>query len=225
MPWHGTAPEGNKSVRFNKNVLQDNTTYIETVMGNSIVGTNLAATEDHFWNVDSALDGHHRFMKSPKFTVGASPADPVIGGSIDQVIYAKQKTPTESSFQQDVQPFARNATAIMQLLGIRACVVFTGRDSNGSATIVYSHNVDTVTRTAAGKYTVAYLTALPSENYLVLGGGIRNSATATAELIFSLNGGVTVGAAKNVSGLFSNYKSDGGTFHDPLQGWMVAFGG
>lgn len=89
MPWNSTWPVGSISVKANRTVGQQNTTYIETTMGNSIVGTNTNTTRDHFWNVGSNEDGRHRFINSPAFTVGGNPADPIVGTGMDAVLYLK----------------------------------------------------------------------------------------------------------------------------------------
>jgi len=89
MPWNSTWPVGNVSVKVNRTSGQQNTTYIETTMGNSVVGTNTTSTRDHFWNVGSNEDGRHRFIQSPGFTVGGNPADPVIGTGMSGVIYLR----------------------------------------------------------------------------------------------------------------------------------------
>lgn len=107
MPWNSTFPVGTVSVKANKTVGQQNTSYIETTMGNSIVGTNTVTTRDHFWNVGSNEDGRHRFMQSPAFTVGGNPADPLIGTGMDGVRYLK----TTSG---QVLGFYRNASGIFQ---------------------------------------------------------------------------------------------------------------
>lgn len=107
MPWNSTAPLGSVSVKANRAIQQQNTTYIEVTMGNSIVGTNTNATRDHFWNVGSNEDGRHRFIQSPAFTVGAVPTDPVIGTGMDAVIY-------EKTILGRVQGFHRNAQGIYQ---------------------------------------------------------------------------------------------------------------
>lgn len=89
MPWNSVSPNGALSVKNNRTPMNQNTTYIETTMGNSVVGTNTVATRDHFWNVGSNEDGRHRFIQSPKFTVGGVATDPVIGTGMDGVIYLK----------------------------------------------------------------------------------------------------------------------------------------
>lgn len=89
MPWNSTWPVGNISVKANRVIGQQNTTYIETTMGNSVVGTNTNTTRDHFWNVGTDEDGRHRFVQSPAFTVGGVPTDPVVGSGMNGVLYLK----------------------------------------------------------------------------------------------------------------------------------------
>lgn len=109
MPWNTTAPLGSVSVKANRILLQQNTTYIETTMGNSVLGTNTVTTRDHFWNVGANEDGRHRFIQSPAFTVGAVPTDPVIGTGMDGVRYLK-------TVSGRVQGFYRNAQGIYQYI-------------------------------------------------------------------------------------------------------------
>lgn len=90
MPWNSIWPTGTVSVKANRTTGNQNTSYIETTMGNSVVGTNTAATRDHFWNVGANEDGRHRFMNLPKFTVGGLAADPVIGTGMDGVLYIRE---------------------------------------------------------------------------------------------------------------------------------------
>ncbi len=107
MPWNSTAPLGSVSVKANRTIIQQNTSYIETTMGNSIVGTNTTSTRDHFWDVGTNEDGRHRFLNFPAFTVGAVAADPVIGTGMDVVRYVK-------TTNGRVQGFFRNAQGIYQ---------------------------------------------------------------------------------------------------------------
>lgn len=90
MPWNSTLPIGTLSVKANRPKIQENITYIETNMGNSPVGTNTNTTRDHFWNVGGNEDGRHRFMQSPKFTVGGVAADPLVGAGMDGVLYLRE---------------------------------------------------------------------------------------------------------------------------------------
>lgn len=108
MPWNSTWPVGGVSVKANRTSGQENTTYIETTMGNSVVGTNTNTTRDHFWDVGSNEDGRHRFINSPAFTVGATAANPVIGTGMDAVFYLK-------TINTRAEWFHRNASNIFQV--------------------------------------------------------------------------------------------------------------
>lgn len=112
MTWSSTAPDGTKSVKENQSILGNNTTYIETTMGNDALGTNNAGTRDHFWNVSGDNDGHHRFVKSPAFTVGGVATDPLVGTGMDGVLYLKSDGLTPSR----VQGFYRNASNVYQYI-------------------------------------------------------------------------------------------------------------
>lgn len=224
MPWNTVFPLGSVSVKANRTIGQQNTTYIEVTMGNSIVGTNTTSTRDHFWNVGANEDGRHRFVQSPAFTVGLLPADPVLGTGMDSVLYSKLKLAAESVAQQDVQPFFRNASAIMQILGIRACAVFDVSGA-GVITMQYSHN-GTVTRNAEGNFQMTFTTALPSINYLMLGGGIRDSTSSSAVAEFAPKAATSVTNSKSTSRCLFNFVSgSAGNLIDPIQGWVVCFGG
>ncbi len=94
MPWNSVSPAGLLSVKANKIPMQQNNAYIQTTMGNSVVGTNTAATRDHFWNVGANEDGRHRFVQSPRFTSTAgllAPDDvnPLLGTGMDGVTYLR----------------------------------------------------------------------------------------------------------------------------------------
>lgn len=225
MTWSAASPNGALSVKDNRTQMNTNLVYIEDAMGVDVVGTNAATTRDHFWAVDTNLDGHHRFIKSPAFVDGlGAPADPVVGTSMDGVEYFRKKTAAESPSNEDCNPFFRNATSIMQLLGIRAMVVW-----NGSGTIVYSHNVaSVVVDGSAGYFIGTFTSALPTANYLVLGGAIRNASgsdRSTKELLFEIQGDNTLTGVKSTTRVKFMTRSDGGTAENPLQGWFICFGG
>ncbi len=109
MVWNSVWPNGTKSVKGNENPGLQNTQYIETTLGNAVVGTNNANTTDHFFDVSANLDGHHRFVKMPKFTVGGNAADPALSASMDGVIYLKTTSGT-------VQGFYKNAQGVYQFI-------------------------------------------------------------------------------------------------------------
>jgi hypothetical protein len=220
MTWNSTAPLGSVSVKANNAILQANTTYIETNMGKSIVGTNTVTTRDHFWAVDPNLDGRHRFIQSPAFTVGGLPTDPVLGAGMSSVLYSKLKVVAESAAQQDVQPFFRNASQIMQVLGIRACAVF---DVDG--VIAYAHNITSVVKTATGLYTVTFANAFPSNAYLVMGSAIRSDASADRDLSVNVQSAVALATSKATTFVKVMTKTFSGDLANPIQAWLVCFGG
>lgn len=111
MTWTSSAPIGTLSVKANRPILSGNMNYIENTMGNiSVANQTLSPTlRDHFWNVSSDNDGRHRFIQSPAFTVGGSPADPDIGTGMDSVTYTKTSNGT-------AQGFFRNSANIYQYI-------------------------------------------------------------------------------------------------------------
>lgn len=225
MPWNATWPVGTQSVKANRPTGQQNTTYIKDTLGASIIGTNTVTTRDHFWDVGADQDGRHRFMQSPPFTVGGLPVDPVLGTSMGQVMYAKTKTAAESPDQQDVQPFARNGTNIMQMLAMRACVVFNIAPGTFAITIKYNHNVASVTRTGIGLYTITYTNALPSSSYFVLGGAVPGSVSIEQSVL--VRGDATLTNVKSTALVKVNTpRTDAdGALLDPIQAWVICFGG
>jgi hypothetical protein len=60
-----------------------------------------------------------------------------------------------------------NPVGSAPIFGVRAWVNFEGRSTNGNCTIRSSGNVTSVARTAAGKYTVTFATAMPDVGYVV----------------------------------------------------------
>lgn len=112
MPWNTTFPDGTKSVKANELPGQQNTTYIETTMGNT--ANDLAystSQQDHFWNVGTDYSGHHRFIKSPAYTVGGIATDPgpALGTGIGGILYLK-------TINNQVQGFFRNSSTIYQYI-------------------------------------------------------------------------------------------------------------
>lgn len=142
MPWNSTSPIGSVSVKNNRTTMNQNTAYIETTMGNSIIGTNTDTTRDHFWNVGGNEDGRHRFINSPAFTVGGNPADPVLGAGMDGVCYLKSDGLTPSR----VGGYYRNAQNIYQYIPI----FLTG-------TTVLTSSFSTIVALPAGVYGEIYL--------------------------------------------------------------------
>jgi len=223
MGWHETAPVGTNTVKANESTLNDNTVYTETEMN-----------KDHFWNIGGDEDGHHKFAQMPKYTDGAiaTPTSPTLVGSADLAYFARLKTAAEAPGGADVQPYIRNASATMQLLGIRAMGVFTV--AGGLIVMQYSHNLDaanpvTFQGGATGKFIAKFATALPTNNYAVLGGGVFSGGT---EDFMHLNvQGSDSGPLTNSKKVdlvnFRTYVLTAGDQQNvnPLQCWFICFGG
>jgi hypothetical protein len=160
MPWNSTCPLGSVSVKANRPIGQQNTTYIETTMGNSIVGTNTNTTRDHFWNVGSNEDGRHRFIQSPAFTVGGNPADPVIGTGMDAVVYSKVTNGRAEWFN-------RNAAGIYQF-----CPSFL------SGTVVVGGSYGTVVAVPASVYGEIFMFTTAQGKYSTVTGFFRSNGAA-----------------------------------------------
>ena len=165
MVWMSTSPDGSKSVKQNESIVQANTTYIEETLGNS---TN--TDKDHYWNIGSDEDGHHRAaqFKNYEDSYTGAPTDPVLATAMVTALYARNST-----------GFMRDAGGIAQLLGIRAFAVFDNVAGNVAQTLTASFNVTSVTRQATGRFSVAYSNPLPSDNYLVIGSGMQATDNST----------------------------------------------
>lgn len=216
MPWNSSWPIGSQSVATNRPTGAQNTTYIEDTMN-----------VDHFWNIGSNEDGHHQFVQSPKFEAGGVPADPTLATGMDGVLYYKKKTSAESPDYQAVLPFFKDGDGtpnVMEMLGIRACAVWTW--TGAAITENYTHNAS-VTRTSQGLYKLTFDTALPSVNYLVFADGIKNKASTVEGLTIRVVDATAVSTVKKTTEVTVVIKSalDQNTVLDPLQAWVVCFGG
>jgi hypothetical protein len=223
MAWSPLCPDGSKSVKDNNPIILGNTVYTKTTL-------NI----DHFWNIGANEDGHHKQAQMPKtVTVVApiGPADVTLATGMDAALYAKQKTAAESVVQQDVNLYFRNANTpvtlvphIMQLLGIRACIVFYVNPLTFAVTSQYSHNA-TIVRNAVGDFTVTFTAALPSDNYLVLSGAMRRTGSAASSLLTGVQGGIVLAGIKE-TGFCKVHTTDVSQSNtDPYQAWFVFFGG
>ncbi len=213
MPWNSTAPLGSVSVKANKVIQQENTTYIETTMGNSIVGTNTNSTRDHFWDVGSDEDGRHRFINSPAFTVGGVAADPVIGTGMDTVLYPK-------TTNGRVEWFHRNVNGIYQFIPS----IKTGTTALTSA----FSNIDTV---PASVYGIIYIWRNGTQNMqsgTFISGGALVEAYSNRIKIQGLSSGddqwVQLGNGTDASGLNIRGKRDediSGTYNYKILYWAL----
>jgi len=220
MVWNSIAPDGTKSVKSNKTPLQENTTYVETSM-----------KVDHFWDESANNDGHHQFAQMPSYETAGIPDDPAFA-NVDMgiVYYGREKTAAEAVAQQDVQPYARVSTNVLQLLGIRSCGTINVDLVTFAPTIVYKHNILSVTRTAKGIYRITFEVAspMPSQNYIVFGGGAGNSSAINqaSSIYLSLQGNQpNLNTHKLTTFMDIVITNQAGTAVDPVQFWFTCFGG
>lgn len=214
MTWYKDVIDGSLSVKVNRPRLNANSTYIDTTM-----------KKDHQWDAGGTLDGRHIQAMMPKLESGGTPTDPVIAATgCDLAYYAKQKTSTESPSNQDVQPFGINAWGAMQLLGIRACGLFT----YSPISVQYSHNLALqsdptpgIVRENIGLFNVTFATALPSANYLVFVGAQRST---TGLMICSVRSAATENS-KTTTGMKLVFDNSSFNVEDPAVAWFVCFGG
>lgn len=86
MPWNSTFPLGSVSVRANRTIGQQNTTYLETILKN-----------DHYFNEDVSKDGYHKKASMPNY--GSTPGVPA---GTDGVYYVfTNGSEKESRFTND----------------------------------------------------------------------------------------------------------------------------
>ena len=163
--------------------MQDNTTYIETTMGNSVVGTNTNSTRDHFWDVGSNEDGRHRFFQSLGFTVGGVAADPVVGTGMDGVIYLREVLGR-------IQGFYRNNS---------------GGLNNGIYQFIPAYIIGTMIISGGGSGDWVTLSAVPSGSY----GEIYMFKDSDLSLVQFGNFSTSIGVGANVRAYSSRIKQNG----------------
>lgn len=205
--WNVVAPDGTKSVKANDAILQANTTYITAKM-------NI----EHQWAIGADEDGRHTTISMPN--QAAAPL--AVPASAKGILYALENV--------DSQLFYKNANGIMQLLGIKACALFNYVAGDDAVqTLVYSYNVASVVKGGStALYTITYTDALPTNNYMVWGGGIRNKNNATDAakgVQVSVQGSLAVNTVKSTALCKVVTNSQDGNVIDPLQTWVVCFGG
>lgn len=230
MTWNSTWPIGNISVKDNRPPGQQNTTYIETTMGNAVIGTNTADTRDHFWNVDATIDGYHRHVKLVGFTEGGITKDPVIdGSSANAVMYSRQLTTFENPVAQGYECFTRTANNIFNYLGFRALAVWnTAVDPIPQNNVKFSHNILTqpggIIKTGVGIYQINFANALPTSGYVVLGSGYASSGVGNVVCCVSSFGAVFPNPLKDTTVVGVEFTRNG-SYIDPVQAWVAIIGG
>lgn len=148
MPWNSTSPSASLSVKANRTTMQQNTTYIETTMGNDVVGTNAVTTRDHFWDVGLDEDGRHRFIQSPAFTVGGLADDPVIGTGMDAVEYVKVTNGRAERFHRNAEGIYQHVPSFLS-----GTVVVNGSYGNVVAVPASVYGEIVMWRTTLGRFT------------------------------------------------------------------------
>jgi hypothetical protein len=210
--WNATAPDGAQSVKDNEVILQNNTTYIEQ---------NLEL--DHFWAEDATNDGHHKFVKCPKFESAPGVPDNPSPSGIDSIYYAKQKTAAESASELVIPHFSDNAATpnISELMGIRSCGLVSIDATPGFAiTERYKHNLTSITRGGVGVYNVVF-PALPSQYYLAYVMALRRGVAGESARA-TING-----TTKTATGfqILVQRAEVVNTKTDPSELWFFVFGG
>lgn len=209
MVWNTVSPDGTKSVKENKTIIQTNTTYTKTEMN-----------KDHYWDIGANEDGRHKFTQMPKTEVGGVPTDATLAAGMDLVTYAK--------LNSDVQGFMRNATQVMQILGMKAVGIFNV--AGGILTAVYSHNC-TLTREGTGRFRANYTAALNSANYGFFGGAMANSTDTNSQMTCEIQSDTVLTNNKTTALVrFRTILTTGSSTIaraavDPLQAWFIVFGG
>ena len=226
VTWNEGTPDGTKSVSVNTPKMLENTEYNKANM-------NL----DHYWDTDVTKDGYHKYAQMTE-NGGDTPVDPTLAGAMQGIYYAKRKVAAEAvdAAALTAQPFYLNgATSVMQMLGIRAMVLFDIHPTTRALTLQYSHNVKTiaasgVVRDTATRYTINFTNALPTANYLVLGGGMGGSVSPIINVTVSVQSAAALATSKTTAWCKLNFKASteaGGppATADPLQAWVIFFGG
>lgn len=220
MVWRTTCLDGAQSAAANVSITQDNTDYIQKVMGD--VSNN---DRDHFWNIDEASkDGRHRQVQMQNFAdiYSGAPTTPTLATGMDLALSVL----TNGSLPEVV---LKNSSGIMQLLGIRAYAIWTfvaGGDPT-TQTLLNSYNVSLVQLQSDARFKITFATALPNENYVVFCGGMSQSGNSEFNIT---NGSVPSGTAvtarkRDVDCLMVLRTGANAVPSTLLQGWFLAFGG
>lgn len=189
MPWHKIAPDGTLSVRANETGLTDNTNYVEVTMGNTANDTtNSDVIRDHYWNVDPNFDGRHRFVNMPTYTIGGTVDDPVLGNSMQGVLYVR-----EDSVTSEHELYYRNAGGVKQITSNIGFLAASGyvRNITTGPTLTNVYNIKTVTLVGTGNVKFEFETPFANNEYIVSGangeGGIGWSVPEATKLPGSVN--------------------------------------
>jgi hypothetical protein len=102
----------------------------------------------------------------------------------------------------------------------KAWVNFNG--TSGTAVINSSFNISSITRNAAGRYTMNFTTVMANTGYAVTGSMESTAGNNTLQL-YASSGGGSAPDVKTTSACMVNY-SQGGTLGDPFSGSFIVLG-
>lgn len=162
---------------------------------------------DHQFNLSAAADdGYHNVVhltqQAPSGALAATGR-----------LYVKSSAGAISLFYMDDAGLEYQISPSMP---IRAAVNFNGTGAVGAQTLRSQFNVSSVMKTATGKYTINFTTAMPDANYIVSAAGMRNSSGDISNGLIA--GNSTYG--NSVSTTFVNVEFNGGSsnLQDVLMG-------
>jgi hypothetical protein len=113
-------------------------------------------------------------IDASKITTGTLPADRIGAGAVtnDKLSLTADAGEIKKALNADNDP---------PIYACRAWVNFAGRTTNGACDLDGSGNVASVSRTADGRYTLTFTTAMPDANYAVIGNGHNSAANNVAQ--------------------------------------------
>jgi len=113
-------------------------------------------------------------LDASKLTAGTLPAARIGAGAVtnDKLSLAADAGEIKKALNADNSP---------PIYACRAWVNFAGRTTNGACDLDGSGNVASVSRTADGRYTLTFTTAMPDANYAVIANGHHSAATNVSQ--------------------------------------------
>ncbi len=165
---------------------------------------------DHQFNLTAAAnDGYHNLIhKTLQAPAGALAST---GRS-----YVKTSGGRVHDFYMDDTGQEYQVTPTMP---IRAAVNFNGTGANGNQVLRSQYNVASVNKTATGKYTITFTTAMPNDGYIVQLTGMRNQASKVSNGMIAGDGTYT--NSVKVGSLKVEFVNDEDEYNDVLMGNLV----
>ncbi len=177
--------------------------------------TNMARLQtivgaDHQFNLSAAADdGYHNVIhltqQAPSGALAATGRLFVkTSGSFVQLFYMD-----DAGREYQVTP------------GIIAAVNFNGTGAVGAQTLRSALNVTSVMKTATGKYTINFTTAIANTNYIVACTGMRNTAGDISNGLVA--GNATYGSSVAVGSLKVEFNGGSSNLQDVLMGNIIVY--